>query len=162
MNLETAKKHKNKRILSLGFVLKGKCILLAMKKIRFGQGWWNGFGGGVEKGESIEEGLIREAKEEGNIQPTKLVHVGINWFKFVDNPTILEVHVFQILDYRGRPTESDEMGPMQWFPLDAIPYTEMWPTDEHFLPFLLRGELFEGYFLLSKDKKLLSYEVVPL
>jgi 8-oxo-dGTP pyrophosphatase MutT (NUDIX family) len=37
-----------------------------MKKRGFGEGRWNGVGGKVEPGESIEAALIREAKEEVN------------------------------------------------------------------------------------------------
>ena len=39
-------------------------ICLAMKKRRFGVGKWNGVGGKLEEGESIEDAARRETKEE--------------------------------------------------------------------------------------------------
>ena len=39
-------------------------ILLAMKKRGFGAGKFNGVGGKVVNGESIEEATVREAREE--------------------------------------------------------------------------------------------------
>jgi hypothetical protein len=36
---------------------KNNQLLLGVKKRGFGEGWWNGFGGKVHKGESIEEAV---------------------------------------------------------------------------------------------------------
>ena len=49
----------SKKILTLVFVKEPGKILLGMKKRGFGQGRWNGFGGKVEKGETILEGAKR-------------------------------------------------------------------------------------------------------
>lgn len=49
----------NRKILSLVFVRESTKILLGYKKRGFGQGRWNGFGGKVEQGETVEEGAIR-------------------------------------------------------------------------------------------------------
>ncbi|CAN0403706.1 unnamed protein product, partial [Ectocarpus sp. 8 AP-2014] len=42
-------------------------ILLGMKKRGFGEGKWNGFGGKVESGESVEEAAKRELMEEAGL-----------------------------------------------------------------------------------------------
>lgn len=47
------------KLLTLLFVLEPGRVLLGMKKRGFGVGRWNGFGGKVQLGESIEEGAIR-------------------------------------------------------------------------------------------------------
>lgn len=52
-------------------------ILLGLKKRGFGAGKWNGFGGKVEKGETIEAAALRELEEEsglsfGNVRPNCL------------------------------------------------------------------------------------------
>ncbi len=47
------------KLLTLLFVLEPGRVLLGLKKRGFGVGRWNGFGGKVEVGESIEEGAIR-------------------------------------------------------------------------------------------------------
>ncbi len=45
-----------KTILTLCLIVDDGRILLGMKKRGFGAGRWNGFGGKVEEGESIEGG----------------------------------------------------------------------------------------------------------
>lgn len=47
------------KLLTLAFVTKPGQILLGMKKKGFGVGRWNGFGGKVERGETIEEAAKR-------------------------------------------------------------------------------------------------------
>lgn len=47
------------RLYTLVLVLQPPRILLGMKKRGFGVGLWNGFGGKVQEGESIEEGAKR-------------------------------------------------------------------------------------------------------
>ena len=52
---------KNK-VLTLVFVIEKSRILLGLKERGFGVGRWNGFGGKVEKQETIEEGAKRHAQ----------------------------------------------------------------------------------------------------
>lgn len=47
------------KLLTLLFVLEPGRVLLGMKKRGFGAGRWNGFGGKIQVGETIEEGAIR-------------------------------------------------------------------------------------------------------
>lgn len=47
------------RLYTLVLVLQPQRILLGMKKRGFGAGRWNGFGGKVQEGESIEDGARR-------------------------------------------------------------------------------------------------------
>lgn len=47
------------KLLTLLFVLEPGRVLLGMKKRGFGEGRWNGFGGKVQGGETVEEGAIR-------------------------------------------------------------------------------------------------------
>ena len=46
--------------LQLAIVQQGGRLLLGLKKTGFGAGYYNGFGGKVEPGESIEEAAYRE------------------------------------------------------------------------------------------------------
>ena len=48
-------------------------ICLAMKKRGFGKGRWNGVGGKVEAGETIEAAAMREAREEIGVTDRKSV-----------------------------------------------------------------------------------------
>jgi len=53
--------------LTLCLIHQHQKVLLGMKKRGFGKGRWNGFGGKVAEGESIEEGTQREVQEECGI-----------------------------------------------------------------------------------------------
>lgn len=133
---------------TLCMVCSGGGVLLGMKKRGFGEGRWNGFGGKVGSEETLEQAAIRELKEEAEIKPISMYKIGIIDFSFQDNPEILEVHIFRVDDYVGEPRETEEMRP-QWFKIDEIPFSQMWPDDEHWFPYLLGGNLFKGRFLFD-------------
>ena len=57
----------NMRNATLMLIVDENKILLGMKKRGFGEGKWNGFGGKVNEGETIEEAAIREMKEEAGV-----------------------------------------------------------------------------------------------
>lgn len=131
--------------LTLCMIFRDDKILLGMKKRGFGEGRWNGFGGKVEAGETIETAAIRELREEVNLKPLEMDKVGIIQFSFRGDPQILEVHIFKITDFEGKPVETEEMKP-QWFELNQIPFQQMWSDDKYWFPYLLSGKLFRGKF----------------
>jgi 8-oxo-dGTP diphosphatase/2-hydroxy-dATP diphosphatase len=149
----------NKRkILTLCCLKKDGKILLGMKKRGFGAGRWNGFGGKLYEGESIEDAAKRETREECGIEITELEKIGIIDF-FQKSPEILEVNIFAIKNYLGEPIETEEMKP-QWFSFTEIPFDSMWPDDEFWIPLFLEDKKFKGYFLFDKEgNKILKKEL---
>lgn len=133
-------------------------MLLGMKKVGFGRGRWNGFGGKVEEGESIELAIARELKEEAKVESRGMKKRGLLTFSFDGNPEVLEVHVFSGSKVEGLPQETEEMRP-QWFKISDIPYDKMWPDDRHWLPLLLSGKNFQGEFHFSDNKTLLRHNL---
>lgn len=138
-----------KKILTLAILHKHPQILLGMKKRGFGLGRWNGFGGKVEDGESIEAAAKREIEEEAGIEVLKLSKRGILDFEYQTGSKTLEVHIFSIDSYEGEPKETEEMKP-QWFHISEIPFNKMWPDDTHWLPLFLDGKIFKGRFLFDR------------
>lgn len=139
-----------KKVLTLCIVHQHPRVLLGMKKRGFGAGRWNGFGGKVEEGETIEESIKREIKEEAGIEIKDLDKIGILDFEFENNSgEVLEVHIFKVKDFEGEPMETEEMKP-QWFHVDEIPFMEMWPDDIHWIPMFLKDRKFKGRFLFDK------------
>lgn len=149
---------KTKKIMTLCLVHVHPRLLLGMKKRGFGAGRWNGFGGKVREGETIEEAARREVKEEAGIAVSGVEKVGCIDFEFEGNPEILEVHVFRAADFKGDPVESDEMRP-QWFYIDEIPFAAMWPDDVHWMPLFFAGKKFRGYFLFGEGDVILRHEL---
>lgn len=144
------------RLYTLVLVLQPHRVLLGMKKRGFGAGRWNGFGGKVQEGETIEDGAKRELQEESSLTVDTLHKVGRITFEFVGEPELMDVHIFCTDSAQGVPTESDEMRP-QWFPLDQIPFADMWPDDRYWFPLLLQRKRFRGYFLFQGQDTILRY-----
>ena len=133
------------KIMTLCCIYNDTQILLGMKKRGFGEGRWNGFGGKVHEGETIEEATKRELEEEAGIKVEKINKRGVLVFEFDGNPEKLEMHIFSSDTFKGEPIETEEMKP-QWFSLDKIPYNSMWPDDPYWIPSMLSGKNFSGKF----------------
>ncbi len=155
MHLEKGKR----KVTTLVMVKDGNKLLLGMKKRGFGNGKWNGFGGKVEVGESVEEGAKRELFEESGLRAKNLVKIGVNEFSWKGNEdAILEVNIFKTTDVEGNLIETEEMLP-KWFFLDEIPFKEMWIDDMYWVPLFLEGKNFKGKFIFDENDKILSYSL---
>lgn len=131
----------------------GKEILLSMKKRGFGEGKWNGTGGKLEEGETAEQAIIRETREEicVDVAPGDLTHRGTLDFIFPES-TGLHIHadIFSATKWEGEPKETEEMRP-EWYPIDNIPYDSMWIDDPHWLPQLIEGRNITATFHFNED-----------
>jgi mutator protein MutT len=129
-------------------------ILLGMKKQGFGKGKYNGFGGKVKKGETLEQAAIRELREELGVQAETIRKVCELAFVFPHVPKIKRwdnvMHVFLVEEWKGKPEESREMKP-EWFAFDEIPYSKMWQDDSHWLPLVLKGKKIRAGFVFGED-----------
>ena len=136
-------------------------ILLAMKKRGFGEGKWNGVGGKIEVGESIEQALVRECQEEIGVTPK-------NWRQVAEldfvqdantpNPWHMYIHAYITNEWEGEPIETEEMMP-KWFDVEDIPYGDMWDDDEFWLPQILADKKVFGEFTFDENDRLLTHDV---
>ena len=134
-------------------------ICLAMKKRGFGVGRWNGAGGKVEKGETIEEGAAREVTEEIGVIMRGMTKVAELTFHFaLKSEWDQLVHVFLSESWDGEPEESEEMSP-KWFPISDIPYETMWPDDKFWLPLVIRGDAVKATFRFGEGDVILDQHV---
>lgn len=137
---------------TLLFVVRDGEILLIHKKRGLGAGKINGPGGRLEPGETPEQAAVREVQEELCVKALGVQPSGELRFQFVDG-LALHVWVFRAADCEGVPAETDEATPL-WTRVDAIPYDRMWPDDPFWIPLMLSGQPFHGYFLFDRDTML--------
>lgn len=134
-------------------------VCLAMKKRGFGAGRWNGVGGKVEAGETVEESARRETLEEIGVKTGGLKQVAELDFSFLCKPEWNQkVTAYLAASWQGEPVESEEMRP-QWFSVTDIPYGEMWPDDRFWLPKVLSGLVVKAEFSFGPDDTILAQKI---
>ncbi len=133
-----------------------------MKKRGFGVGKLNGVGGKVEKGESIENALLRETREEVNVEIKEFEKVAVIDFYFKDNSVNKDfnqkAHVFIAYKWEGEPTESEEMAP-QWVDINMLPLEKMWSDDRYWLPEILSGKKLMAWFLFNNENNIAEMKI---
>lgn len=137
---------------TLLFVLQDSYILLIDKKTGLGAGKINGPGGRIDPGETPMQGAIREVQEELCVTPTGVRPAGELSFQFIDGYS-LHGSVFTATGFEGQLCETREAAPL-WTPVDRIPYERMWADDSLWLPLLLQGRGFSGFFVFDGDTML--------
>jgi 8-oxo-dGTP diphosphatase len=111
-------------------------------------------------GELPEKGAVREMFEETGLRVSGLRFQGILNF-YLGNSKELDqtVFLFSCKKFMGKIRRSAE-GELSWFPIDALPYHEMWQDDRVWLPLLLDGKGFVGDFYFTENySEFLSHEV---
>lgn len=149
--------------LTLLFLVEDDSVLLAMKKRGFGAGRWNGVGGKLDEGETIEEALVRECQEEISVTPTMYKKVAEILFdeQHLGVRSQMQVHVFVADAWEGEPKESEEMAP-EWFKFNELPFDDMWPDDPFWLPQVLSGKKLTATFVLDKNDAITSHELAEV
>ncbi|QEN03253.1 8-oxo-dGTP diphosphatase [Thiospirochaeta perfilievii] len=124
-------------------------VLLIKKKRGLGAGKINVPGGHIEDGESAYCAAIRETIEEVSLVTDELKLMGYLFFKFTDGLT-MKGYVYRTDNFQGEPKESDEAVPF-WMDIEQIPYDRMWADDIIWLPQMINGRYFRGYFEFDGD-----------
>lgn len=149
----------SKIVMTVCYIIDQNQTLLGLKKDRLGKGFYNGFGGHIEDGESIEQAAFREVEEECGLKPLCLEKKGIVLITHESSDLEVELHIFFCEIFSGEVKPSDEMEP-KWFSLAQIPYDQMWPSDRHYLPLFLEGYKCLAHFYLDKSKRnILSHSI---
>ena len=121
------------------------------KKNDMSEGKWMGVGGHLEKGETPNQALIREVKEETNLDVTSFRYVAKLLFVNDDYQEIM--HLYKVDGVEGELKECIE-GDLRYIPKEMIYSLNMWEGDKYFL-----DRLDDNYFeltLIYKDKELVE------
>ena len=143
------------------FLVKGDLVLLGIKKRGLFKGKLLGPGGKIKEGETSEDCVRREAKEEIGVTLKSMRRVGsINFFYIeTDRPASQQVDFFLVDDWDGEPQETEEMRPV-WYKRDEIPVDQMPAANRLFIPHFLKGEFISGNLFFDKEMNLVSNQLV--
>jgi ADP-ribose pyrophosphatase YjhB (NUDIX family) len=103
------------RIACFAIIARDGAYLLARRR---DIGWWNLPGGGLEVGETVEQGVAREVREEVGVEIHILRLVGV-YSKPQKNEVVL-TFLCALAD-QTPPTTSEEVSEVGWFSADALP-----------------------------------------
>ena len=140
----------------LTYVMDGDNVLLILKKRGLGDGYYNAPGGHIELEETSTEAAIRETKEETGLTVSDLKERGTLRFQFKDGMRMV-CYVFTTSVWEGDLKECDEAKPF-WTDKNNLDYDMMWKDDKLWLPLLLDGKEFEGWFVFD-DREMLDAKV---
>ena len=115
---------------------------------------WIGIGGKFEEGESPEECLLREAREETGLTLTRWRYRGIITFVSDQWPPE-QMHLFTADQYTGQMTACAE-GELAWVDQSRVPSLPLWQGDKLFfrlleqdIPFFSLKLVYQGETLIS-------------
>lgn len=107
---------------------------------------WIGIGGHADFGESPEECISREIREETGLLPLKLNYRGIVTFVYGDEGEYM--HLFTCDKFMGTLSDCDE-GVLEWVPISKLGEIDMWEGDYIFLDLI--GDPSRPFFSLKLE-----------
>ena len=113
-------------------------------------GKWNGLGGKFEPGESPEECIIREVREEAGLQIREPKLHGLLMFPDFKGDDWY-VFVFTANEFNGELIDSPE-GKLEWIPDEKLTSLNLWESDQIFFPWLEDEKFFSAKFEYDGDE----------
>lgn len=129
-----------------------------VKKHDINKDKWIGVGGHFEHGESPEDCMFREVREETGLVPVQYRLFGVVTF-LSDMGTEKEaweyMFLYHITDYKGTIKECDE-GVLEWIPKKDLLKLELWEGDRLFLRYMDEGAPFFSLKLTYVEGNLMA------
>lgn len=122
------------------------------------EGKWNGLGGKFLPGETPEECVIREVKEESALKIKDPDLKGFLTFPKFSNNVDWYVFVFEADKFTGKIIESDE-GNLEWIEDSKLNELNLWEGDRHFFKWMKGNRFFSAKFYYENGK-LLDFSVI--
>lgn len=137
---------------TLCYIIKDGKVLMMLrnkKKQDINKNKWIGVGGHFEYGESPDECLLREVKEETGLTLTKYKARGIVTFCYKD--VVEYMHLYTADEYSGELSVCDE-GELSWIDKDKVMDLNIWEGDRIFLKLLLEDADYFSLKLIYDDE----------
>lgn len=137
----------------------GQTLMLhrVKKKNDIHQDKWNGLGGKIDIGESPEECVVREVREESGLTVLDPFLEGVLTFPNFSHDEDWYVFVFTATKYEGELIDSDE-GRLQWIDNQRLVDLNLWAGDRLFFRWMERPGFFSGK-LVYEDGELTGQSV---
>lgn len=119
---------------------------------------WIGVGGKFEWGESPEDCMLREVREETGYTLTSWKYRGIITFVYGED-TVEYMSLFTADGFEGAPTDCDE-GVLEWVAKDRVPELNLWEGDRIFFRLLEEREEFFSLKLVYNKQDVLEQAVL--
>lgn len=116
-----------------------------------------GVGGHLEEGETKEEALLREVKEETGLTLKSHKFFGIIYFS--DDDYKEKMYLFTSNEFEGEIIECDE-GTLSWVDKDKILDLPLWEGDKYFLKKIFDNEQNFTLYMNYSQGKLINYYFV--
>ena len=143
-------------ITTLCYIQKDNCYLMmhrVKKEKDINKDKWIGVGGHFEYGESPDECLLREVKEETGLTLLDYKARGIITFLYGEN-VVEYLHLYTADRFEGELTKCDE-GELVWVPVNEVENLPIWEGDKIFLKRLRESdEFFSLKLVYSLDNTL--------
>lgn len=123
------------------------------------EGKWNGLGGKMIAGETPEECVTREVKEESGLSIVNPKLCGILTFPDFNSGVSWYAFVFTVHEFSGELCEECDEGVLKWIPDEELNSLPLWEGDKYFFRWIEEDRFFSGKFLYSEGK-LVSHEVI--
>ncbi len=138
----------------------GKTLMLCRCKKENDQheGKWLGIGGHLEIGETPDEAMIREIKEETGLKPLEIKMIGMITFPNFNGKGEDEIVFFYNCDkFEGELIECTE-GHIQWINDEDINSLNLWEGDKIYFKWMEDSRFFVGK-IVYKEEKVVDYTV---
>lgn len=155
---------------TLCFIRRNDELLMLNREYKPTQGLWNGVGGKIEHNETPLECVMREVKEETDIDVSvqRIIDKGIITWKvdsssFTGGMYVYLVNIDEDLDFKT-PKKVDE-GILDWKKISWILEDKNYGVGEmipRFLPNILNDEKRYNHFCVIENARLTNYEVKEL
>lgn len=129
---------------------RGEYLMLhrVKKQVDINKGKWIGVGGGFEEGESPDECLCREVREETGLTLTEFRFRGVVTFLCSDSSSDQFMYLFTATGWTGELNPDCNEGDLAWVPKGKVLDLPIWEGDEIFLKLLAEDT---PPFLLTLD-----------
>ena len=122
---------------AIGLIIKDSCALLGKRTSGHYSGYWEFPGGKIESGETSEQALVREMREELSIdvvKATEVIHIRDD-----HQITLFHLQIWHIDEYKG-PIIANEQQHLQWARIDSLEKLNIIPTNVPILHYLKQLE----------------------